>query len=167
MSRYLKQYKLKPGASLRMLGHSMEQVQTWCQEGAPFICVQEEVDGYSRYLTPSYETLFLDDERFEPFDVESTSEPEPVPEDVDMVNHPPHYLNLGMEVKDIIKEVVTRTFGATAYKAYCLGNELKYRLRAGDKGDALEDLGKAKFYRTEREKEKAHEGDSKEADWSF
>jgi hypothetical protein len=69
-----------------------------------------------------------------------------------MVNHPPHYLDLGMEVKDIIKEVVTYTFGSRAYKAYCLGNELKYRLRAGHKGDAVQDLEKAAFYREERYK---------------
>jgi hypothetical protein len=73
-------------------------------------------------------------------------------ESVDMVNHPPHYLDLGMEVKDIIKEVVTYTFGSRAYKAYCLGNELKYRLRAGHKGDAVQDLEKAAFYREERYK---------------
>jgi hypothetical protein len=80
----------------------------------------------------------------------------PAPEETqaDMVNHPPHYLQLGMEVKEIIKHVLLRTYGEEAYKAYCLGNELKYRLRAGDKGDPVEDLKKAGFYRRERNENK-------------
>lgn len=98
--------------------------------------------------------LHKDDFKMPPVEAEYTSEPleEEAEEGVDMVNHPPHYLDLGMEVKDIIKEVVTYTFGRRAYKAYCLGNELKYRLRAGHKGDPMQDLEKAGFYREERYK---------------
>ena len=65
----------------------------------------------------------------------------------DPVNHPPHYKQFGMEVIDIIRHVL----GPEGFRAYCIGNELKYRLRAGDKGDAAQDLAKAMKYREFRE----------------
>lgn len=65
----------------------------------------------------------------------------------DPVNHPPHYKQFGMEVIDIIRHVL----GPKGFRAYCIGNELKYRLRAGDKGDAAQDLAKAQKYREFRE----------------
>lgn len=62
----------------------------------------------------------------------------------DMVNNPSHYQLLpGVEAIDIIKATLT----PEQWKGYCLGNMLKYRLRAGDKGDALEDIGKANKYK--------------------
>ena len=65
----------------------------------------------------------------------------------DPVEHPSHYQQFGMEVIDIIRHVL----GPEGFRAYCIGNELKYRLRAGDKGDAAQDLAKAKKYREFRE----------------
>ena len=65
--------------------------------------------------------------------------------DVDMVNHPPHYRRGGMEVIDVIE-----AFGL----GFALGNAVKYILRAGRKGNRLEDLKKARFY---VEREIAHE----------
>lgn len=65
----------------------------------------------------------------------------------DPVNHPAHYKRFGMEVIDIIRHVL----GPDGFRAYCIGNEIKYRLRAGDKGDAAQDLAKAKKYREFRE----------------
>lgn len=47
-------------------------------------------------------------------------------------------------------------YGPDAYKAYCLGNELKYRLRAGFKGEIGEEIGKAMKY-IEFRKEAAEE----------
>lgn len=55
----------------------------------------------------------------------------------DPVNHPKHYCVNGVEVLDVIE-----AFGL----GYHLGNTLKYILRAGRKGDRLEDLRKARFY---------------------
>lgn len=66
---------------------------------------------------------------------------------VDMVHNPKHYQQFGMEVIDIIRHVL----GPEGFRAYCIGNELKYRLRAGDKGDAAQDLAKAMKYREFRE----------------
>lgn len=55
----------------------------------------------------------------------------------DMVNHPPHYKAGGIEVIDIIE-----AFGLDFHR----GNAIKYILRAGRKGAALEDLRKAAWY---------------------
>lgn len=55
----------------------------------------------------------------------------------DLVNHPPHYKNhpSGVECIQI-----------TEHMGFCLGNALKYIWRADEKGNALEDLQKAKWY---------------------
>lgn len=56
----------------------------------------------------------------------------------DMVNHPPHYQGAnGLEAIDVIE-----AFGL----GFCLGNTIKYLLRAGRKGDTVEDLKKARWY---------------------
>lgn len=65
----------------------------------------------------------------------------------DPVQRPAHYQQFGMEVIDIIRHVL----GPEGFRAYCIGNELKYRLRAGDKGDAAQDMAKAQKYREFRE----------------
>jgi hypothetical protein len=54
-----------------------------------------------------------------------------------MVDHPPHYKQGGIETIDVIE----------AWNlGFCLGNAVKYISRAGKKGDALEDLRKARWY---------------------
>jgi len=55
----------------------------------------------------------------------------------DMVNHPPHYTSGGIETIDFIE---AKQLG------YHLGQVIKYVSRAGKKGDALEDLKKARWY---------------------
>lgn len=58
---------------------------------------------------------------------------------VDMVNHPPHYKQGGIETIDVIE----------AWElGFCLGNAVKYISRAGKKNAAktLEDLKKARWY---------------------
>ena len=71
----------------------------------------------------------------------------------DQVNHPAHYNVFPFETKDIIDSILT-TYrdDLSPYQAYCLGNELKYRLRAGFKNpDKIEqDIKKALFYYNER-----------------
>lgn len=60
------------------------------------------------------------------------------PEEVDLVNHPPHYTWLkGLEVIDITEQL-----------DFLTGNAVKYLLRAGHKDPAKEreDLEKAVFY---------------------
>ncbi|MGH6690519.1 MAG: DUF3310 domain-containing protein, partial [Gammaproteobacteria bacterium] len=54
------------------------------------------------------------------------------------VNHPAHYQSAaGIEAIDVIEAFDL---------GFCLGNAVKYILRAGRKGDALEDLKKARWY---------------------
>ena len=62
----------------------------------------------------------------------------------DPVNNPKHYaIASGVEAIDIIKASLT----PEQFKGYMLGNFLKYRLRAGDKGDLQQDIGKSNWYR--------------------
>ncbi len=58
---------------------------------------------------------------------------------MDTVNHPPHYNKGKIETWDFIADQNMNFF---------LGNVLKYVCRAGEKGDYLEDLLKAKAYLT-------------------
>lgn len=55
----------------------------------------------------------------------------------DLVNHPPHYTShlSGVECIQV-----------TEHMNFCIGNAIKYLWRADDKGDALEDLHKARWY---------------------
>lgn len=55
----------------------------------------------------------------------------------DMVNAPPHYKAAGIEAIDVIEAFDL---------GYHLGNVVKYILRSGRKGPALEDLKKARWY---------------------
>lgn len=57
---------------------------------------------------------------------------------VDNVDHPPHYKSKsGLEAIDVIEGFELN---------FNLGNAAKYLLRAGKKGDAVEDLRKAQWY---------------------
>ena len=55
------------------------------------------------------------------------------------VNHPDHYNNGEYEVMDVIED-------AGLGEGFCLGNALKYILRAKHKENYVEDLKKAKWY---------------------
>jgi hypothetical protein len=55
----------------------------------------------------------------------------------DPVNHPKHYTTHPSGV-----ECIT----VTEHMNFCLGNAMKYIWRAGEKGDAIEDLKKARWY---------------------
>ena len=59
----------------------------------------------------------------------------------DMVNHPPHYNQHGVECIDAIKATTGDNF-----KHYLKGNIMKYLWRFDYKGKPLEDLQKAKWY---------------------
>ena len=59
----------------------------------------------------------------------------------DMVNHPPHYNQSGVECIDAISAATGNNF-----KYYLQGNIMKYLWRFDYKGKAVEDLNKAKWY---------------------
>jgi len=55
----------------------------------------------------------------------------------DLVNHPPHYTQHPSGVECIV---------VTEHMNFCLGNAMKYIWRAGEKGAAVQDLKKARWY---------------------
>lgn len=66
----------------------------------------------------------------------------------DAIN-PAHYKEAyPFEVIEMIRSVLSEE----AFHGYCLGNEIKYRMRAGIKDEAKveEDIGKAEWYRAAR-----------------
>lgn len=62
---------------------------------------------------------------------------DPAANDLDLVNHPPHYKTGGIETIDFIE---AKALG------YHLGNVVKYITRADHKGTPLQDLKKARWY---------------------
>lgn len=58
------------------------------------------------------------------------------------VQNPKHYKFFDTEVIEIIRASMTKE----QFIGYCKGNCIKYRLRAGKKDDALQDLMKAEEY---------------------
>ncbi len=60
----------------------------------------------------------------------------------DMVDSPTHYNQGDIECIDAIRSAL----GTEGFLAYCRGNAIKYLWRAGLKGEASEDLAKAKKY---------------------
>lgn len=70
------------------------------------------------------------------------TEPESVTMSPDMVNHPPHYNQGGIECYKAIREAVKNTNG---WEGFCTGNAMKYLWRWKHKG-GKEDLKKAKWY---------------------
>ncbi|ADV88584.1 DUF3310 domain-containing protein [Vibrio vulnificus] len=67
----------------------------------------------------------------------------------DPVHHPKHYEVIqGVEAKDIIQPALDSLADKlTPWQAYCLGNILKYRLRAGSKDKLEQDINKALKYK--------------------
>ncbi len=65
-------------------------------------------------------------------------------EELCAIQAPSHYnLFEGLEAIQLIAGALTES----EFYGYCLGNTLKYRLRAGKKGDDIEiEIGKADFY---------------------
>lgn len=67
----------------------------------------------------------------------------------DPVNHPKHY-QIAPEVEAI--DIIRASLTPEQFKGYLLGNFLKYRLRAGDKGDLNQDIEKSNWYKRELNK---------------
>ena len=69
------------------------------------------------------------------------------PQEIEGVRTPSHYM-LFEDVESI--QVIARTMTVAEFKGFCLGNVLKYRLRAGKKSELAtieKDLAKADFYK--------------------
>lgn len=101
--------------------------------------VYDRAKGKATAAMPPIESrVRVSPRKFTPFPTED------VASEHDPVNHPSHYMLFpGIESIDIIQRSLT----PEQFAGFCMGNALKYRLRAGEKGDAVEDLGKANWYR--------------------
>lgn len=60
----------------------------------------------------------------------------------EMVNHPQHYNNGGLECID----VMIKLYGKDAVLNFCMLNSFKYQWRCNNKCNCKEDLAKAKWY---------------------
>ena len=61
----------------------------------------------------------------------------------DVVKSPKHYQIIeGVESIDIIASAMS----VEQFKGFCLGNIIKYRMRAGNKDELNQDINKANFY---------------------
>lgn len=80
-------------------------------------------------------------------DVRAMDNRESKPKEIEGVWTPSHYM-LFEDVESI--QVIARTMTVAEFKGFCLGNVLKYRLRAGKKSELAtieKDLAKADFYK--------------------
>lgn len=91
------------------------------------------------------EVYLMDAPCFEPrADTIAALQQRPLSEYSDPVNHPSHYqLFPGQEAIDVIQAALT----PEEFAGYLKGNALKYRLRAGEKGDTQQDIDKSNWYR--------------------
>lgn len=80
----------------------------------------------------------------------------------DPVNHPSHYTGSGINCPDCGREI--ECIDITREMNFCRGNVIKYVWRAGKKGDAIEDLFKARQY---LEFEIDRMKSEKESKWDF
>lgn len=71
-----------------------------------------------------------------------TAEPAPA-QGFDVVAKPKHY-QFFPDVEAI--EIIARSMTEAEFRGYCLGNRLKYRLRAGQKDDPKQELDKSDAY---------------------
>ena len=62
------------------------------------------------------------------------------------IHHPLHYTQGSKEVIDMMVDI----WGKESVAIYCEINAFKYRMRAGYKGNAVEDIEKSKFYMNKR-----------------
>ena len=75
--------------------------------------------------------------------VGSDQETVPAPTPADVVNSPQHY-QFFPDLEAIV--VIARSMTQEQFYGYCLGNRLKYRLRAGNKDKLEQDIAKSDKY---------------------
>lgn len=131
----------------------------WWLQGSEKIQYNHDGKGYYlNYTWPdcspeSCDVLFLVDHKqrvthcrrtfpgeVKPYNVTIIAE---APKAADMVNHPPHYNQPGQPE---VWEQMVALFGKDAYINFARLSAFKYRMRAGYKQDAAEDIRKAMWY---------------------
>ena len=93
--------------------------------------------GDIRY--PHRDSLAVRMQRLKP----ATTQEPTVPVTTDAVNSPKHY-QFFPDLEAI--EVIARSMTQEQFYGYCLGNRLKYRLRAGNKDKLEQDIAKSDKY---------------------
>jgi len=88
------------------------------------------------------ESDFLTQDRNSNFPAENTVAPHPPVTQEDVVNHPSHYTDGGIECIEAIEAQLT----PEEYRGYLRGNCAKYLWRCMLKGKPLEDLNKCRWY---------------------
>lgn len=114
---------------VRYKDHPEGAVHTVTSNCAPWI----ELDSMPYVWDPDY------------FDLVAGSDQEtlPAPTPIDAVNSPKHY-QFFPDLEAI--EVIARSMTQEQFYGYCLGNRLKYRLRAGNKDKLEQDIAKSDKY---------------------
>mgnify|MGYP002673223033 CR=1 FL=1 len=98
-----------------------------------------DLDGWIELDNASY---YWDDSCFD-LVVGSDLETLPAPTHTDAVNSPQHY-QFFPDLEAIV--VIARSMTQEQFYGYCLGNRLKYRLRAGNKDKLEQDIAKSDKY---------------------
>jgi len=97
-------------------------------------------EDYSKPLDVVWLCQHHHKERHLEIDKENKNKPKP-----DMINHPPHYTQGGIETIEYIRAKLS----PEEYVGYLRGNIFKYTSRIGLKGESSEDSGKIEWYSKE------------------
>lgn len=93
---------------------------------------------------------FWDFNAFEVVSPNAEQTPENLSKTKDVINNPSHYDMMGANTIEILACAMTQA----EWRGFCLGNTLKYRIRAGKKDNLQQDIDKANNYETLYEKHK-------------
>ena len=97
-------------------------------------------EDYNKPLEVLWLCKYHHKERHMEIEKENKDKPKP-----DMVNHPPHYTQGGIETIEYIRAKLS----PEEYVGYLRGNIMKYTSRIGLKGESSEDSGKIEWYAKE------------------
>lgn len=118
----------------------------WCKQfqelpaGAPHKVTAVCFNGY---IHLSYAPHGWDADLFDLVSAPGIPEELPTPKAPDAVNSPKHY-QFFPDLEAIV--VIARSMTQEQFYGYCLGNRLKYRLRAGNKDKLEQDIAKSDKY---------------------
>jgi len=119
----------------KIVQYLMDEIRNMSPDSHPLSSAQRRVKS-DQELMDDFDRDLVDMDRILEDEYRMQGQP------ADMVNHPPHYTAGGIETIDYMEAKLT----PEGFRGYCLGSVIKYVSRAGLKGDANEDLKKARWY---------------------